>query len=161
MRFRNLSSFTIPKDLWRSLASAMELSSVLPQALSDELGMYGEYRTLRITINPERVRGSQHSQVTLGSYTFGHISLFPCPNCTVGFLTHVLLHELHHAWLHQYHEVIYESVDSCRMEDAFASEAFKILGGRIGAEGKCADFKLDVENALECIGQFQKFVEEQ
>jgi len=155
MRFRNLSNIKIPRHLWFSLALSMGLGARLPQTIEDEYGMYGRNRTLRITVNPERERNQSHEDVIVGSYTFGHISLFPCPRCSVGFLTFTLLHELHHAWLHQYQEATYENTRLCEVAESFANDAFVAIGGRIIEPRKCMDFVVDVDLADSRIEEFQ------
>src|SRR5689334_7931704 len=114
MQIRNLSTLRIPKPLWRRLAASVGLAGVLPGAIKDRLGLYGSSRTLRVTVRPFS-RVNEGEVTATGSYTFGHVTLYPCRRCNPASLTQVYLHELVHAWLHQYHEGLYEAWSSCEL----------------------------------------------
>ncbi|MEJ2403693.1 MAG: hypothetical protein P8171_05305 [Candidatus Thiodiazotropha sp.] len=111
--------------------------------------MYGKNSTLRVSVNPERERNHSHEDVIVGTYTFGHIALFPCPRCSSGFMTFTFLHELHHAWLHQYKEDVYEKRTLCEVAERFSYDAFSALGGEVLEPKKCANFILDMSQ-VEC-----------
>src|ERR1700730_14492083 len=147
MRIRNLSKIKIPTDLWVKMADVLGLAKTLPQAISDELEMYGARRSLRVSINRQIQGRHDKPDAVAGSYTFGRIKLYPCPTCTPGFLTFILLHELCHAWLHQYHEQLYEAYDSCGLCDEFAEMGYRILSG-VGTHGLfCGEFPLSERTA--------------
>ncbi len=97
MRYRDHSGLQIHRSLWTALAHPLGLDGRLPGALNDDLEMYSG-NSLRVSVRPTLDRDTDHPS---GTYTYGHISLFPCPKCTRAFLTCVYLHELFHAWLHQ------------------------------------------------------------
>ena len=158
MRLKNLSDIHIPRQLWYRLVSAIGLGGRLPQALEDEYGIYGKNRTLRVSVNPGRERNSEHESVVVGTYTFGHIALFPCPRCSLGFMTFTFLHELHHAWLHQYKEKEYEEREFCEVAEGFAGDAFSALGGKVIEPMKCADYILDTDLAEHRIDDYCKVV---
>lgn len=146
MRFRNLSSIPIPKNLWHAAASHLRVGDQLPQAIIDEFRLYGSKKRLRVTVRPESVNPTKDSEA--GTYVFGHIELFPCKRCTIGYLTKVYFHELVHAWLDQYHNAIYVSHESCRVAERFANAAYRAIGGSYGPKHLCGGFDLDPIAAL-------------
>jgi hypothetical protein len=139
MRFRNLSDMSLPTSLWKKLAAAFDLENVLPGAEPDDLGMYS-CSTLRMTVRPRRGVGSE--VVVTGTYTFGRINLRPCDHCTVGFLTQVYLHELVHAWLHQYRERQCLSEHACALAERFANAGYSELGGTYRKVELCGSYRL-------------------
>ncbi len=153
MRFRNLSSIVIDKGLWHALAESMKVGGRLPLALSDDIGIYLG-NTLRVTIRPERPRKPGSNTA---SRTCGHISLYPCPRCSAGFLTRLYLHELVHAWLQQYHEPFYLSWNSCELADVFADHGFTLLGGIAPPDDHCNKYCLDVQSAMGRLGDFAEY----
>jgi hypothetical protein len=153
MRVRNLSSIAIPVALWRELAYEMRVSGNLPGALADHIGIYRKCKTLCVTIHPRR-RSISGEVVTVGAYTYGRISLFPCSICGAGFMTQVFIHELVHAWLHQYHEKIYAS--SCELAERFADAAFIALGGKIRSSHVCGSYHLPLKHAKQNFPAFQR-----
>ena len=157
VRFRNLSKLKIPKPLWSSLAKIMGLGSTLPQSNRD-WEMYKPHRTLRITINPANKKKPKKGTMT-GSYTYGHISFYPCPRCTIGLLTQVYLHELHHVWMDQYHRKTYlKNRDKDEREsERFADKAFRILGGKFGSKKTCWSYYLNTDEAIKRLEKFRKF----
>jgi hypothetical protein len=159
MRIRNRSKIKIPSELWRKIAATLGLAETLPQAVNDELGMYGSVRSLRVSINRPVPGRHEKPGAVAGSYTFGHIMLYPCPRCTPGFLTFIFLHELCHAWLHQFHERLYELYDSCGMCDEFAESAYRILGGVSMRRLSCNQFPLSLRTATARFEKFQTFAE--
>ena len=156
MRFRNSSEILVPRRLWEELAGAMCVGGTLPLAVSDDLGMY-PCRTLRITIRRER-----HIQpgkvVTTGKYTYGHVTLSPCVDCTPAFLTQVYLHELAHAWLHQLHPALYDRLDSCRLAERFANSGFRVLGGKMRKVALCGSYSLPSSRVLKNEGSAPDFL---
>lgn len=155
MRITNLARLALPKPLWISLAASLQIDKTLPQAVHDLYGLYQTGKSLRVIINPRRNRGALGKSVTLGHYTCGRISLFPCPRCTTGFLTTIYLHELFHAWLHQYHENLYERVSSCALADEFSDIAFRSLGGDAPTNSKnCWSYKLSITQAMNRLQRF-------
>ncbi len=155
MRFKNLSRKNIPKELWYSLAAGMNLNSVLPGSINDSY-MYGPYNKLSVRINPERNK-PQGEIVECGAYTYGKIYLYPCCNCTIRFLTQVFLHELHHAWVHQYHPDIHSKEKDSKQAEFFADAGFKVLGGKIRPKNVCGSYELNIQDALKRIDKFLEF----
>ena len=153
MRLRNLSRRKIPRGLWRSLADGMKVGAILPRAVRDDLGMYPQYKGLRVVVRSE-VSHPVGEVVTTGSYTYGLITLHPCKHCTVGFLTQVYIHELVHAWLHQYHDSLYEVRESCGLAEHFADKAYKFLGGKISSRRVCGSYSLDPVRAIKKLPKF-------
>ena len=135
MRFRNLSSLDIDRDLWRALARPFGMDRALPGAIADNLGLYVG-KSLRVTIRPQLEREPEHPS---GWCSYGHISLFPCPICTPAFLTCVYLHELFHAWLHEVDDDLYLTWRHCEAADRFADTAFELLGGIVAQ--KCGGYR--------------------
>lgn len=159
MRFRNISKLAVPKSFWFSLANMLDLGGLLPGAVRDELGMYDACKYLRVTIN-KRLNRRQHDRPqTFGSYSFGSISLFPDLADNPASLTETYLHELCHAWLHQYREVVYEQYDTCPLCEDFAVQAFKALGGKRRLPDDPASYSLDVERAATRIDKFADVAE--
>ncbi len=146
MRLRNLSSRRLPRDLWFRLAALMGVGGTLPLAQVDDLGLYGACKSLRVTVRPVR-RVEAGVKTVSASHTYGHISIAPCPACTVGALTHVFLHELVHAWLFQFHEPLHNSWNHCAFAERFADAAFAILGGTFRDRDCCGSYRLDVAGA--------------
>jgi hypothetical protein len=155
MRIRNLSALTLPVNLWRELAHTLLLDGTLPGAVADDIGMYTASGSLELTVRP-RGPVAASEVVTTGDYTSGRVRLFPCPDCTVGSLTHVLLHELVHAWLHQYHEDLYYHL-SCDLAESFADAAFLVLGGKIRPRRLCGSYSLGVAAAERRLPLFHEF----
>jgi len=153
MRIRNLSSIVIPVELWRSLADRMRVGGALPGALADSIGIYGKCKSLRVTAHQPR-QSIPGEVVTVGTYTYGRIALFPCRICGAGFLTQVLIHELVHAWLHQYHDELYGS--SCELAERFADAAFIALGGTIRSANVCGSYRLSLKQATRNLPVFQR-----
>lgn len=139
MRFRNLSDITLPKSIWTELAAAFDLDAVLPGTQADESEMYN-CPTLRVTVRPRRRVGS--GDVITGTYTFGRINLRPCDHCTPAFLTQVYLHELVHAWLHQYRENQSLHEHACALAERFANAGYSTLGGRYRKMELCGSYRL-------------------
>lgn len=156
MRLRNASSKRISVDLWRSLVAAMGLEGVLPCAQGDELILYPADRQLRIVVRP-LVSHPGGQAVESGCYTFGVITLRPCRHCTPGLLTHLLLHELFHAWLHQFHPGLYSRLEHCPLAEAFADASFEILGGLILPRRLCGSYHLKVGTARRNLERFARF----
>jgi hypothetical protein len=134
MQITNLSTIGIPRRFWQEIANELKVGGNLPDAVRDDLGMYGGCKSLRVCVRPRR-RVTHSRVIMVGCYTYGRISLFPCTHCTAGFLTQVLLHELVHAWLHQYHDKLYFA--SCELAERFADAGFIALGGKITKSRVC------------------------
>ena len=143
----------LPIRLWQALARAMSVDGVLPGAVSDDLGMC-PCKTLRITIRRER-HVQPGNVVTTGSYTYGHITLYPCVHCTPAFLTQVYLHELAHAWLHQHHPAVYDRLESCPLAERFANAGFRVLGGKARRVTLCSSYSLPYSNTLTRLDGFR------
>jgi len=161
MRIRNYGRLEIPRELWRELARAMKLDGILPGALHDELGIYGTCKTLRVTVRPPIPR---KPSACPQSYTFGHISIYPCPACTLGFLTSCYLDGLMSAWLHQYHEDLYEQSICGYWDDRplftfFTERAYSILGGTINKPPVCGNHRLSVRKARRNVPAFREFAQ--
>ena len=137
MRIRNLSSLSIPSTLWHELANVMSLGEKLPGAIADDVGTYGNCQTLCVTVRPRRSVPANTVAKT-GRYTYGRISLFPCRHCTAGSMTQVLLHELFHAWLHQYHDDFYTCHPHCDLAERFANAGFAAWAVRFEVPGFAA-----------------------
>jgi hypothetical protein len=118
----------------------MGLGGPLPGAIADDIGLYSS-KTLRLTVRPTR-RALRGAVVTTGTYTPGKITLYPCTRCSVAFLTQVYLHELFHAWLHQFHPEVYHHHESCPVAEEFADKSFAVLGGRIRPRRLCGSYSL-------------------
>src|SRR5262245_16687538 len=104
MRFRSFNDEVIPRDLWFRLAEAMHLAGDLPEARPKDVDFicYGNQRRLRVSILKRSQRRRRDNDPIFGDYTYGYIRLMPCPHCTYAFMTRTYLHELFHAWVHQY-----------------------------------------------------------
>ena len=157
MKFRNLSSITVPKELWRRIAQALNLDKDLPKAEEDGVLLY-VHKRLRVIINKSIDRGSEKQEVILGSYSCGRISLFPCPRCTNGFLTLTYLHEICHAWLSQFHEDLYDECDTCNFCEAFALYSYQILGGTT-VDRFCWNHDLSIKKAEDNFLAFCKYAD--
>ena len=157
MRIRNFSSKSVPRNLWNSLARELGLGGELPGAVADDIGLYPLDKHLRVTIGKEK-KYPPRKMVETGSYTFGTIKLNPCPECTTGLLTHLLLHELFHAWLHQRDEGVYLSTDHCALAEKFADLAFESLGGRVRPRRLCGSYLLASHNAERRLDDFARTV---
>jgi len=157
MRIRNYSHRVILAILWKTLAKGVGLGNVLPLAVADEYGIYKERRSLQLIVH--RRRPAEHGDIeeTVGSYSLGRIHLFPCQRCSTGFLTFVFLHELCHAWIHQFHERIYEDSETCGFCDKFADRAFRILGGSVSPHASCGEFVLNERRALTAADKFSDY----
>lgn len=139
MRLRNSSSRRVPRKLWHTLAHAIGLGGRLPAADRDPIGMYSN-PVLLVRVRAERGRHGPGDSTAF--YSYGSLSIKPCERCTVGFLTWVYLHELHHAFVEQFHEPLWKpSSDLEALADDFADRAFRALGGRRGRH--CGAFTLD------------------
>jgi len=137
MRFQNESDIEIDRRLLRRLAEPFGLMAPLPGAIQDDIGLYvGRY--LRVRLRPTRRR---RPSIPSGWYSCGAISIFPCPDCTPGFVVSVFLHELFHAWLSQHDDGIYLRWNHCSVADRFSDRAFELLGGRWRIK-KCGSFRL-------------------
>jgi hypothetical protein len=154
MRIRNLSPKSIYSRLWHLLAEDMKLSRELP-LVSEDPEMYPTHKRLLVTIRPYRTHPPSEVVVS-GYYSFGRIVLLPCKQCSSGFLTHLYLHELFHAWVDQFHQSFYDSVDHCQMAESFADAAFSLLGGSIRPKRVCGSFDLSQRHALSCIWHFSR-----
>jgi hypothetical protein len=154
MRITNRSSIAAPRRLWISLANEFNLLGPLPGVGTDEFGMYDRRRVLQVIIK-RRQSVSGTDIVVIGDYCFGLIRLMPCHKCTVGFVTQVYLHELVHAWLHQYHPALYEAWDSCPVAETFSQHAFRRLGGTMGKD-VCNAYVLNVRQAQQNLNSFRQ-----
>jgi len=154
MRIRNLSSLSVPSALWHELAAVMRLGDKLPGAIADDLGMYGSCQTLSVTVRPRRAVPANRV-IKTGSYTYGRISLFPCRHCTSGSMTQVVLHELFHAWLHQYHDDFYTCHPHCDLAERFANAGFAALGGALRSPELCGSYRLAISNAMRSLPLFR------
>ena len=152
MQIRNLSTVRIPIALWHELAEPLKVAGKLPDAARDTVGMYGACTSLRVTVRPRR-HVPAGEVTTTGFYTYGRISLFPCTHCTPGLMTQVFLHELVHAWCHQYHDQWYRS--SCDLAERFAVAGFKVLGGRIRVADRCGSYRLSIRDAERNLSAFR------
>ena len=152
MQIRNLSTVRIPIALWHELAEPLKVAGKLPDAVRDTVRMYGARTSLCVTVRPRR-HVPAGEITTTGFYTYGRISLFPCTHCTPGLMTQVFLHELVHAWCHQYHEDSYWS--SCDLAERFANAGFRVLGGRFRVENRCGSYRLSVRNAARNLSAFK------
>ena len=155
MRFRNLAEIDLDRSLWKELARPLRVHANLSGAIADDLGIYCG-KSLRVTIRPRLTRHKDHSAA---HYTYGHISIFPCPRCEVGWLVVAYLHELIHAWLHDTNVSLYDSWDHCEFADSFADNAFLLLGGDIPSDGDCGEFRFSSKNAWRKLNQYQRFVQ--
>lgn len=150
MRVRNLSDLQPPRALWSDLATAFGVGGELRRAREDDLGIYSG-DSPRITINPRRER--PHRNEVVGSYTYGHVALYPCSICSTAFLTWVYLHELVHAWVDEYRSrSVYQHWEACPLADELASRAFAALGGvetlPEGTSRVCQGYEIDLQEAL-------------
>ena len=151
MRYRDHSGLQIDRVLWTALARPLGLDRSLPGALNDDLGIYSG-TSLRVSVRPRLNRDADHPS---GTYTYGHISLFPCPECTPAFLTCAYLHELFHAWLHQTDEDLYTSWDHCDRADTFGDTAFALLGGAMSP--KCTGYRFRSRTAWNRLRTYEVF----
>jgi len=160
LRFRNLSGLALPKGLWRELAIIVGVGSTLRRAREDDLGMYAGY-ALRVTVNPARERKEGNSLA--GSYTYGHIALYPCSRCNVAFLTEVYLHELVHALVDDCRSrEVNDHWYACAVADSFATQAFARLGGEVAQHSvmrECQGYSLSVDTALSRVARLTGLVE--
>lgn len=154
MRFRNASEVTIPKRLWRELALRLGLAAALPGATHDDLGMYSRGSSLRVSVRAER-EVPDGAVVTTGSYTYGRITLAPCFHCTPAFLTQVFLHELAHAWVHQYRPKLYDRSNWCDIAERFANAGYRALGGEWRVRGRCGTYRLAQRDAWRRLSAFE------
>lgn len=157
MQIRNLSNLAVPTRLWHALADIMKVGARLPKARWDrkwkDYGEYGKCRVLRVTVRPVRVV-EPGRVLTAGTYTSGTINLFPCPKCSPAFLTHLLLHELVHVWLDQYHRDLYWNSEA--LAERFADAGFMALGGRIRPRRVCGSYRWRVREAERRIPAFAR-----
>jgi hypothetical protein len=131
MKIHNRSGLRIPRELWTTLAGTLALEGVLPGVSGQDAEMYDGHPGLRVYVASQRTV-PKGVRVTCGTYSYGRIILYPCLRCTVGFLTHVFLHELVHAWIHQHHEALYEATDTCLIAESIADAGLWALGGQLG-----------------------------
>ena len=153
MRFRNLSELRLDRWLWRELARPLGLHAALKGAMADDLGIYSG-KSLRITIRPRRTRERDH---VAAHYTYGHITIFPCPRCRIGWIVVAYLHELVHAWLHDKDSHLYGSWNHCAFADRFADNAYLLLGGEVPRDGDCARFRFNSHNAGQRLTLYRRF----
>ena len=153
MRFRNLSNIKLDRVFWRELARPLGLHAALKGAISDDLGIYSG-KSLRITIRPRQLRRKDHSAA---HYTYGHISIFPCPRCRIGWLVVAYLHELVHAWLHDNDHKLYDSWNHCEFADRFADSAYLLLGGELPNDGDCGRFRFNARRARQKLPGYRRF----
>jgi hypothetical protein len=139
--------------LWVELAKPLSLDSTLRQAELDDLGLYTA-KSLRVTVRPQIHRAPDRPQ---GSYTYGHVTLYPCPSCSFAFLTLMYLHELFHAWLDDLDPELYLDWDHCDTADSFADTAFDLLGGV--ATERCRAYKLPKRIAWMQIPVYRAFAD--
>src|SRR5262245_13407857 len=109
MRVRNLSNVAIDRKLLDALARGFGLGGKLPQALADDVGLYVG-QSLRVTVRPRLHRPERHPS---GTYTTGHITLYPCPSCSAAWVVAIYLHELFHAWVSQVDPRLYMRTSHC------------------------------------------------
>ena len=153
VNLRNQSSVDVSSRLWSSLAERFDLHGRLPEASRDEFGFYRRHKTL--TVRVSRRRAVPDGEVTTsGTYSYGRIHLYPCNHCTPGFLTKVFIHELVHAWLHQYRETEYVSWISCTVAERLAKSAFTALGG-VRTGDVCGSHRLPNNVALQHLDDFE------
>lgn len=146
-RFRAASSRALPKQLWRSLANVMSLGGTLPAE-------YGQPRTLAVEV------GREHAALvgqpgTVGTYGDRLIRVFPCPDRSVGYLTHTFLHELAHAWIDVYHPDFPLGGPEEEFAELFAGIAFAALPER--PEGFCSGHPAELPVDARRSAGFQKF----
>ncbi len=149
------ATITIDRALWRDLSRPMGLARALPDALDNSLQMYTSRRLL-VKLTCTSQHHDHSSNTAVGTYSFGRIELFECPGCTFAYVTWVLLHELFHAWAHQYHEDFFETVEHCRKADAFANRAFALLGGKRSTS--CSSFELPLRVARGRLAAYRRYV---
>jgi hypothetical protein len=68
----------------------------------------------------------------------------------------VFLHELVHAWFHQYHDNLDRKFPSCDLAERFADAGFAALGGRRRDPNVCGSFRLPAEVAAKKLAAFQQ-----
>ncbi|MBI4748450.1 MAG: hypothetical protein HY774_08160 [Acidobacteria bacterium] len=158
MLVQNLSSRHISRGVWTSLATSLRLNGILPGGLIDEIGMYRNHQQLFVKVYKE-VHHPPGVTVTNGTYSYGEITLHPCFHCTFGFLTFTLLHELIHAWVHQFHPHLYDGWDSCQIGDEFAEEGYKQLGGIYPSKEICTRYNLSISKARVHLKHFDEWVQ--
>jgi hypothetical protein len=155
MRFTNRTQVTVPRRFFVALAEALGLAGALPGALRDDIGMYSENSlTVGIRKLPET---DDARSVTSGWYTYGEIRLYACPDCTLGSLTHTFLHELAHAWLHQFEESTYDLAPHCHRADRFADVGYQKLGGALPQSARCREYLLELSKAERELDSFRSF----
>jgi hypothetical protein len=154
MRIRNLSTLPVPRALWHELATIMRVGAKLPGATANEMVMYGRCPSLQISVRPRRYYPPDKI-ANIGTYTYGRISLFPCRSCTLGIMTQVLLHELAHAWMHQYHDDFYTYHPSCDLAERFANAGFAVLGGTFLRPDACRSYRLVTRCAMKNLAAFR------
>jgi hypothetical protein len=148
MRIINRSRLPIPGSLWRLLAQSLRIDGTLPGTDGIDAEMYAR-RDLRVIVHAER-ETTAGTVRTSGTYSFGTVRLYPCYQCTEGFLTHVFIHELVHCWLDQYHEDRYLSRESCTLAEQIADASFRNLGGEFDQD-ICGSYRLDVRSAQQLV----------
>jgi hypothetical protein len=66
---------------------------------------------------------------------------------------------LFHAWLHQYHQPLYDSWDHCSTAELFAERGFAILGGHIRTKRLCGSYSLNPVLAEKLLPDFRLFTQ--
>jgi hypothetical protein len=66
------------------------------------------------------------------------------------------LHELAHAWLHQYKQEKYDQWDSCPLAEAFACASYDALGGTRAESDLCSTHRLNIVLADERLDNYAK-----
>jgi hypothetical protein len=135
----------------------MRLSRELPDARPQNVDFicYGS-RRLCVSVLKRSARRRKEVDPIFGDYTYGCIRLMPCLHCTYAFMTRTYLHELFHAWAHQYHNALYDRWDHCRTADNFADYGFQILGGRKWGARDCLQHSLNVPQAIRRLPVFSE-----
>ncbi|HEY3176980.1 MAG TPA: hypothetical protein VGK94_14595, partial [Candidatus Polarisedimenticolia bacterium] len=62
-------------------------------------------------------------------------------------MTQTYLHELFHAWLHQYRPQTYDRFESCTAAERFADATFRALGGHIKPARLCGSYSIQLSRA--------------
>ena len=136
MKIFNRSKIKCNKILWHTVAGALGLNGTLRDA--DLL----DRKELTVVIQKEEQRKNK-DELFYGNYTLGRIDIFPCHQCAPGTIFITFLHELGHAWLHEYHEQCYFENWTEEFCERFSKTVFKSIGGSIlGIE--CNKFQLPV-----------------
>ena len=160
MLIENKTNLIIPVDFWMSLAKKLGLSGVLPLSIEDEFGLYEDSNKLRVLVTEFGNNVTNH-EVILVSYTSGEIEIKACPRCTVSFLTYMLLDGLANAWLHQYHENLYERYNSEKMAYYFSRNTYqKLTSIEYTDYCRCQDFNVSIDAMKKRVQFYNSFVDE-